>query len=69
MAVLSLSSLVGFTTGSSWDSKWLVFAMVDGAKMKDTPKTNTMAAVWPISMWCFRVLLSGVWLARALEAL
>ena len=32
--VLSLSSLVGFRGGSSWDSKGLVFAMLDGGKMK-----------------------------------
>ena len=32
--VLSLNSLVGFRGGSSWDSKGLVFAMVDGGKMK-----------------------------------
>ena len=37
-----------------------------GAKMKGHSEgQNTMVAVWPIIMWCFRVLLSGVWLARA----
>ena len=65
MDVLSLSSLVGFRGGSTWESKWLVFAMVGGAKLKGQPAGRyTMDVVWMIILWCFRVLLSGVWPAR-----
>ena len=58
---VSLSSMVGFR-GSSWDSKWLLFGIVDGAKLKQREHgTSTMDRVWVIIQWCFRVLLSGCW--------
>ena len=60
--VMSLSSMTGFRGGSTWDSKWLVFAMVDGAKVKANSRgRSTMSEVWPVLVWCFQVLLSGVW--------
>ena len=63
--VISLGSMVGFR-GKSWDTKWLVFAMLQAAKYK--PKDNednaTMDLVWKVLLWSFKVLLSGVWPSR-----
>ena len=61
---ISLSSLVGFR-GPSWDSKWLVFSMVDGAKYKSGNEgASTMDVVWRILLWSFRTMLEGVWPSR-----
>ena len=64
MDVLSVSSITG-KRGPTMDWKWLVFAMVKGAKfVSEDAESDTMTQVWRVITWSLNVLLSGVWPSR-----
>ena len=58
--VLSFSSMVG-ASGSTWDTRWLMFGLVSGAKVKGGDERGSMDIVWEVLLWSFSVLLRGYW--------
>ena len=59
--VVSMSSLVG-APGKTWDTKLLLSAVVDGAKVADQgDMAGTMKVLWQVLLWSFAALCRGRW--------
>ena len=60
LKVISISSLTG-SSGATWDTRWILSAMVDGAEHKEDDGESTEGVLWDVLAWSFAVLASGVW--------